>query len=100
MRQVAVMDVMHARALQPVFEPTRVSERDVIVAKVTIDREQEDEYPEVHHGDLGNRPANDVGKCSATKTQACGSARAVQDALNEVLTVARERGKHRRRMMY
>ena len=49
---------------------------------------------------MGNRPANDVGKCSATKAQACGGARAIEDALDEVLTVARERGKHRRRMVY
>jgi hypothetical protein len=34
--KIAVMDVMHARTLQPAFEPRWVSERNVVVSDFTV----------------------------------------------------------------
>jgi hypothetical protein len=61
------MHVMHARALQPALEPTRVAARDVVVAKIPIERKQEGKYPEVHHGDFGNGSAHQPNSpCAAS----------------------------------
>jgi hypothetical protein len=72
----------------------------VVVAKIPIERKQEGEYPEVHHGDFGNGSPHQVCERSSTKTEAGGGAGSVQNALDKVLTIACERGKDFGRMMY
>jgi len=98
--QIAVVGVMHYRAMKPFGQPTGVVERDVVMTKGPVEPEQQGKEPDIEQGRLRNTvieqpakyaPREPVGEC-----RACG----IQRPLQEVFPVTGERGEHFGGVMY